>query len=265
MTTTTDLLVNNAFAIGAAMLLLWLVSVAKKNASIVDIFWGLGFVGVAWLTQLQRPWTGAHSRLVAALVTLWGVRLALHLLVRNWGKPEDVRYQMLRQQHPPFWLKSLLVVFALQGVLLWMVSLPVQLSALSPAPLAADAGTIIGVAVFVAGFAFETVADFQLVRFKRDPKNRGHVMDRGLWAWSRHPNYFGEVVLWWGLYALAIAHMTSWIHIGSALLGPVTITTLILRVSGVPMLEDSMKKRRDGYAAYLASTSAFFPRPPRAR
>jgi steroid 5-alpha reductase family enzyme len=188
---------------------------------------------------------------MAVLVTLWAARLALHIGVRNAGKPEDVRYQGLRARWQPFWWKSLFVVFLLQGALLLVVAAPIGIAARGP--------DLVALALFGFGLVVESVADLQLALFKRDPHNAGRVMDRGLWAWSRHPNYFGEMLLWWGLGLLALSAPYGPL----ALIGPATITFLLLRVSGVPMLEATVKQRRPGYVDYVARTPAFWPRPPR--
>jgi steroid 5-alpha reductase family enzyme len=243
----------NAAVVAVVMLVVWIVSLAKGDVSIVDVVWGLGFVLLAWLTYVaQEP--GAHGLVMCILVTLWGLRLAGHILVRNWGQPEDARYRKLRRKYAPFWWKSLFVVFALQGVLLLIVSLPLQLGE-RDGNVVLD---VVGGVVFGCGFLIETIADLQLFVFKRAfPRE---VMDRGLWAWSRHPNYFGEMVLWWGLGLMAISADLPWSIL--ALLGPATITFLLLRVSGVPMLEASMKERRPAYAAYIERVPSFWPKRP---
>ena len=248
-----------ALAIVALMLTTWIVSVMIKNASIVDIVWGLGFVVVAWTVRLTVDGDTTRQNLLVVLVTLWGLRLALYLAKRNIGHGEDFRYVLMRRKHGArFPLVSLYTVFAFQGALMWVVSLPVQLGqADDGAPVGPLA--VIGVFAWVVGFLFESVGDAQLARFKKDPANAGKVMDRGLWSLTRHPNYFGDAVQWWGIGIVAA-------EAGSAaigLIGPVVMTFLLTRVSGVPMLEHSMAKRRPGYEDYVRRTSAFVPRPPR--
>ena len=248
-----------ALAIVALMLTTWIVSVMIKNASIVDIVWGLGFVVVAWTVRLTVEGDTTRQNLIVVLVTLWGLRLALYLAKRNIGHGEDFRYVLMRRKHGArFPLVSLYTVFAFQGALMWVVSLPVQLGqADDSAPVGPLA--VIGVFAWVVGFLFESVGDAQLARFKKDPANAGKVMDRGLWSLTRHPNYFGDAVQWWGIGIVAA-------EAGSAaigLIGPVVMTFLLTRVSGVPMLEHSMAKRRPGYEDYVRRTSAFLPRPPR--
>ncbi|MGI9602175.1 MAG: DUF1295 domain-containing protein, partial [Acidimicrobiales bacterium] len=182
-----------------------------------------------------------------------------YLLWRNAGKGEDFRYQsMRRRQGPNFPLRSLITVFALQGVLAWVVSLPVQLGSVATSP---DIGVlaIIGATIWLVGFCFEAIGDYQLARFKADSASAGQVMDRGLWRYTRHPNYFGDFCVWWGLFLIALEAAGGW----RSIIGPVVMSILLIRVSGVPMLERSLNKRRPGYAQYVATTSAFFPRPPR--
>ena len=249
----------SALAIVTVMLTTWVISVMIKNASIVDIVWGLGFVVVAWTVRLTVDGDTARQNLLTLLVSLWGLRLALYLGRRNIGHGEDFRYVLMRRKHGArFPLVSLYTVFAFQGALMWVVSLPVQLGqaddGVSVGPLA-----VIGVFLWVVGFLFETVGDAQLARFKKDPANAGKVMDRGLWSLTRHPNYFGDAVQWWGIGIIAAEAGTAAI----GLVGPVVMTFLLTRVSGVPMLEHSMAKRRPGYEDYVRRTSAFFPRPPR--
>lgn len=248
-------LVLAAMAIAGAMLALWMLSLALEDSSIVDIFWGPGFVLVAWVVTLQEGWS-ERGALATALVTVWGLRLAVHLAVRNIGKGEDPRYQAMRRARgPAWWWKSLFIVFAFQGVLMWVVSLPLQQAILRGGALGiVDA---LATAVFFAGLYFETVGDLQLVRFKAQPANRGRVMDQGLWRYTRHPNYFGDFLVWWGLYGLALAAGAWW-----TVVGPLVMSFLLLRVSGVTLLEQGMKSR-PGYEDYVRRTSAFFPRPPR--
>jgi len=241
----------------AAMLALWFASVRLRDASIVDLFWGTGFAITAWTAALA---TGAlepsrpRALLALAAVTLWGLRLSWHLFRRNVGHGEDRRYQAMRAGHGErFWLVSLFTVFLLQGALVLLISLPLQAAISAPA---APLGPLdlVGLAVFAAGFLFEAVGDAQLRRFKADPASRGQVMDRGLWRYTRHPNYFGDALLWWGFGLLGVAAGAPW-----TLVSPAVMTFLLLRVSGVAMLERDIGDRRPGYRAYVARTSAFFP------
>lgn len=241
---------QNAGLLLVVLTLVWLLSLALHNAAIVDVAWGLGFILVAGVTWLRSP-RDEHATWLLLVVTVWGARLALHIFWRGRGKPEDARYQKLRARFAPFWWKSFFVVFMLQGVLLLTVSLPVQLGMAARDFTVVDA---VGLAVFVLGFFIEATADLQLAMCKKP----GEVMARGLWRYSRHPNYFGELVLWWGIGVLALSPSTWW----ASLLGPALISFLLLRVSGVPMLEEQMQAR-PGWAEYAARTSAFWPRPPR--
>lgn len=245
---------SSAAAVLGAMLVLWLASVRLRDASIVDAFWGAGFALAAWSAALAGEGGGARRWLALALVTLWGARLSVHLLHRNLGHGEDRRYAAMRAAHGErFWLVSLGTVFLLQGALLLAISLPVLAAvAAPPSPLGAlDAA---GLLVFAAGFAFEAVGDRQLARFKADPANRGRVMDRGLWRLTRHPNYFGDATLWWGLGLLGAAAGAPW-----TLVSPALMTFLLVRVSGVALLEKDIAERRPEYRAYVARTSAFVP------
>ncbi|MGZ6898033.1 MAG: DUF1295 domain-containing protein [Acidimicrobiia bacterium] len=241
------------------MLATWVLSVLWRDASIVDPIWPLGFVVVAWVTRAVADGNDARQWLLVGLVSVWGLRLSGYLAWRKRGAPEDFRYQAMRRHWGPrFALVSLVTVFLLQGLLLWIVSLPVQLGQVRTSP---DVGPLaaLGVALWLLGFAFESIGDLQLARFKADPASAGQVMDRGLWRYTRHPNYFGDACVWWG-----IALVAAETGIGAiGIVGAVVMTVLLVRVSGVPMLEKSMATRRPGYAAYVARTSAFIPRPPR--
>jgi len=245
----------------AVWFVVWLTSVRIRDASVADIGWGPGFVLLAWVYCVLSPEWTPRSWLVAALVTLWGTRLSVHILRRHRGKGEDPRYQAMRAaQGPPFWWRSLFTVFWLQGAILWFVALPllVAVSAAQPATLTAIDG--LGVVLFAIGFGFEIVGDYQLERFKAGPSNRGHVLDRGLWRYTRHPNYFGDATLWWGLFAIAAATPRGWLTV----LSPALMTYLLMRVSGVTLLEDGLKASKSGYREYIARTPAFFPWFPRA-
>jgi len=261
----------NTVALAAAvaagsMVLLWLGSLAVGNASIVDIFWGPVFALVTWAVF---AWVGGHDLpaggggrrlLLACLVSAWGLRLGGYLAYRNLGKGEDYRYVAMRQKAGGrFWIVSLFKVFLLQGFLLWVVSLPVQVGQLPSTPEGIGPLALAGAAVWAAGLFFEAVGDAQLARFKADPAHRGLVMDRGLWRYTRHPNYFGDFLVWWGLYLVALEGPGTW----WTFVGPLLMSFLLIRVSGVAMLEKTIGTRRPGYAEYVRRTSAFFPLPPR--
>ncbi|HTE39309.1 MAG TPA: DUF1295 domain-containing protein, partial [Steroidobacteraceae bacterium] len=218
--------------------------------------WSLLFLAAAVVYTLM---TGSEPRavLMLALTTIWALRLSLYLTIRNWGEPEDYRYQKIRATNDPhFGLKSFYIVFLLQGLLAWVVSLPLLAAANSPRPLSVI--DFIGAAIVLFGVVFEAVADAQLARFKASPDSHGKVMNKGLWRYSRHPNYFGESCVWWGFYLLALAAGGWW-----SIAGPILMTLLLLKVSGVAMLERDIGKRRPEYQRYIQTTNTFIPGPPR--
>lgn len=251
-----------AVVIGAAMLILWIVSLLIRDASIVDIFWGLGFVAVAWTALVVSGAEGPRGVVLVAMTTLWGVRLASYLAWRNLGNGEDYRYVEMREKRgESFWWQSLYIVFGLQGLLILVVSLPLVAGIGTYGDRGINALGYIGLAAYAIGLMFETIGDLQMARFKADPDNRGQVMDRGLWRYSRHPNYFGDFMVWWGIAAVASPDPERlWV-----LIGPAVMTILLVRVSGVGLLERSLKARRPGYQDYIDRTSAFFPWPPKRR
>jgi steroid 5-alpha reductase family enzyme len=239
----------------------WLLSLARHNVTHVDSMWSLFFVVAA---AIYGYGTGAFDGdamprycLVMSLVILWATRLFVYLTWRNWGPHEDHRYQAIRKNNEPhFWLKSLYIIFGLQAVLAWIVSLPLHGAIQSASELNWLDG--LGAALMVFGLLWETIADWQLARFKANPENKGMVMDQGLWAYSRHPNYFGEFCVWWGFYLIACAAGAWW-----SLPAPLLMTLLLLKVSGVALLEKDIGERRPKYADYVARTNAFFPGPPK--
>jgi steroid 5-alpha reductase family enzyme len=254
----TTLLVSLA-VVSAALTLLWVVSVARRDASIIDPFWGTGFAIVALLSCWLNQPVAARSVLLTALCCVWGLRLSIFLLARNWGHGEDRRYQAMRAyQGPRFWWLSLFSVFLLQAVLLWIVSLPIQVAASSAQAAPISWLDVLGAGVWAIGFCFETVGDWQLAQFKASPHNQGRVMDRGLWRLTRHPNYFGDFCVWWGLYLIAASGGAWW-----TVFSPLLMSVLLMRVSGVTLLEKTITDRRPDYAAYQARTNAFFPGWPR--
>ena len=237
---------------------LWGVSVARRDVGVVDVFWGPAFVvaeAVAWARGgWGRGWRLAHVGLVA----VWGVRLAVHIAWRGRGRGEDRRYAAMRRARgPSFWWVSLFKVFLLQATLAAALSAPLAIVQMRGA--IEPGWCIAGLALWVAGFACEAAADAQLLAFQGDPASRGRVLDSGLWRFSRHPNYFGEALLWWGYGAFAAGAAGGfW-----TLYSPLVVTVLLLRISGVPLLEAGMAARRPGYASYVERTSAFVPWPPR--
>ena len=251
----TLMLVSGA-AVLALMLSTWALSVIRRDASIVDIAWGLGFVVVAWLAFVLGNGPLERRLLVAALVTIWGLRLAAHMVSLRSGHGEDFRYREMRARHGRrFPLVSLFSVYLFQGLGMWAVSLPVQAAAALPGPSGLTALDLAGVAVCVGGMAFEVGGDRQLARFRADPRNRGKVMDRGLWRYTRHPNYFGDFCVWWGIFLIALANDGAWWSVA----GPLTMTLIFTRIFGVPLMEKHLASTRPGYAEYVRRTSAFFP------
>lgn len=254
-----EVMITAAVTIAIVMVSTWVVSVAIRNASIVDIVWGLGFVAVSWVLWARIDGNNGRQSLVAVMVGLWGLRLGGYLAKRNIGHGEDFRYVLMRRKYgSKFPIISLFTVFGLQGVIMWTVSLPVQFASADDSPGVGPIA-VMGIIVWLIGLAFETVGDWQLARFKADPANQGKVMDQGLWRLTRHPNYFGDAVMWWGVGIVAAETGSGVI----GFIGPAVMTWFLMRVSGVPMLEKALHKRREGYAEYVARTSAFFPRPPR--
>ena len=235
----------------------WLLSLAKHDVSIVDSVWSALILGAGITYALTLPQAGPRATWLLALAGLWALRLAGYITWRNWGEAEDHRYREIRARNQPnFTVKSLYLVFGLQGVLAWIVSTPL-LAALASmrAPGVLDA---LGVALFAFGFAFETAADLQLARFKARPETKGRVLDTGLWHYSRHPNYFGEFCVWWGFYLIALAAGGWW-----AIVSPLLMSLLLMKVSGVTLLEKDIGERRPSYREYIARTNAFFPGAPR--
>lgn len=244
----------------ALMTLLWLVSLALKNSSIVDIFWGTGFVVVAWVAFLLTP-GGAEDRkwLLILLVTVWGLRLSLHILVRNWGKPEDFRYQVWRKEAGAgWWWRSFFKVFLLQGILLWIISAPLLAAQINAQPARLTWIDLLAIAVWLIGFFFEAVGDWQLSRFKANPADKGKVLNTGVWRYTRHPNYFGDAAQWWAYYLVALAAGGWW-----TIFSPLIMTSLLWRVSGASLLEKTLRAEKPGYREYIESTSEFIPWFPR--
>jgi steroid 5-alpha reductase family enzyme len=256
--------------LGAAFLT-WLVSVAKRNVAIVDSLWSLMFLlaalAYAWVApawdeagaaHVAAPGTVERRQLVLVLVAIWALRLAVYITARNWGHPEDYRYQAIRRRNDPgFTFKSLYLVFGLQALLAWVISLPLLGAILGIRPL----GVLdyAGVALWGVGLVFEAGGDWQLAQFKKNPANQGQVMDRGLWRYTRHPNYFGDFCVWWGFYLIAASAGAWW-----SFPGPLVMSVLLMKVSGVAMLEKTIGKRRPGYEEYIRRTNAFFPGPRKA-
>jgi steroid 5-alpha reductase family enzyme len=252
-----QILIINFATIMLLFLVLWCFSLRLRDSSIVDIFWGPGFVLIAWLSLLCSQ-LSPRALLLTLMVSAWGLRLAGYIAWRNWGKPEDYRYEAMRKRHGRnFPVVSLFTVFGLQGVLMWIISLPIPVGIATPRTWGVTATA--GLILWLIGLLFEALGDCQLARFKADPANRGQVMNRGLWRYTRHPNYFGDFVVWWGFYLVAVEPGSWWWTI----VGPLLMSVLLIRVSGVRLLESSLRGRLSGYAEYVQNTSAFFPLPPR--
>ena len=239
--------------------LVWVVSLIKRDASIVDPLWSMLFLAAAitYAVRSSAP-EGARRTVILVLVAVWALRLSIYLLWRAWGEEEDYRYQsMRRRQGPNFPMKSLVTVFWFQGVLAWLVSAPL-LAAVDGTDSTEGLGILawLGIALWAVGLFFEAVGDWQLARFKADPANKGQVLDAGVWRLTRHPNYFGDFAIWW-VYFLIAADAGGWWSIYGSLL----MSFLLLRVSGVAMLERTITKRRPGYEEYIRTTNAFFPGP----
>ncbi|MDR9435934.1 MAG: DUF1295 domain-containing protein [Thiohalophilus sp.] len=232
----------------------WLLSLCMRDVSIVDSIWSLMFLAAALVYALTVP-LETRGWLVLFLVTLWALRLSLHLTWRNWGEPEDRRYQAIRGKYSPhFAIKSLFIIFIFQMVLASVAALPLLPAMVQPAPL--NLFDALGLLLWVVGMSFETIGDWQLARFKANPDNQGKVMQSGLWRYTRHPNYFGEWCIWWGFFFLAAATGGWW-----TIVSPLLMTFLLLRFSGVTLLEQDIGERRPAYRDYIRQTNAFFPGP----
>lgn len=241
----------------AAFTLLWLVSLRLRDASIADPFWGPGFLLLTLTYLLGGGEPSRRGILVTGLVAAWALRLGIHLWKRNRGHGEDPRYAAMRERHGDrFGGVSLFTVFWLQAVILWVVALPIFGGVTGSGPL--GAWDVAGAVLVLSGLIVEAVADAQLARFRADPVNRGRVLDTGLWRYSRHPNYFGDAVLWWGFFLLSVGAGAPW-----TVPGPLLMTFLLLKVSGVALLERTLVSGRPGYAEYVRRTSAFVPWFPR--
>lgn len=256
----TDAVLVSALLTLAAMGALWLVSLRLADASIVDIYWGPGFAVIA-LASFAVAGEGWQSRdgLLVLMASLWGGRLGLHLFLRARKKgAEDPRYAAMRAASPDFARESLVWVFGLQALILWFVALPVQIGIAAPQAGPPGPLALAGVALWGFGLVFEAVGDWQLMRFKADPANAGRVMDRGLWAFTRHPNYFGDACVMWGLYLVAADSGSGLYTVAS----PALMTYFLVRVSGARLLEEGLMRSKPDYAAYVRRTSGFIPWPP---
>ncbi len=256
-----DLYVTGGLLALAFIVLLWAFSLIIKDASIIDIFWGPGFVLLAFVYFLgsSQP-LNPHSGMLLLLVSLWGLRLGGFILLRNWGAGEDYRYQKWRENTgPAWWWRSFFKVFLLQGFLMWLISAPLALAFGGPGK---DLVLLDYIAVFLwlVGFSFEAGGDCQLMRFKKIPENAGRVLDHGFWRYSRHPNYFGDALQWWAFFLLSLSSSLSGFW---TIYSPVLMTFLLVRISGVALLERSLVETKPEYADYISRTAAFVPWFPR--
>lgn len=235
----------------------WVVSVAIRNVAFVDSLWSLFFL-VAALVFATAAWPlSARGLLVTVLVAVWALRLSIYITSRNWGEPEDYRYRKIRANNEPgFAFKSLYIVFGLQGVLAWFVAMPLVPAIMNPGNIGAL--EIAAAVLWLVGFTFEAGGDYQLSRFKRDASNKGRVLDSGFWRYTRHPNYFGDFCVWWAFYLFAVAAGGWW-----TVLSPILMSLLLLKVSGVALLEKTITERRPEYAEYIRRTNTFFPGAPK--
>jgi len=254
-------LLSGLIAVVALFTGLWLVSIVLKNASIVDMWWGPGIFLIGLTYFLTTDGAQNRQRIVLALLGLWALRLAVHIGQRNVGHGEDFRYAKWRRERgPSWWWFSYFKVFLLQAVIAWIVAMPLYYAMAAPEPVHFTRWDQTGALIFAFGFFFEAIGDEQLRRFKANPANNGRLLNTGLWRYTRHPNYFGEAVMWWGFGAFSIA---AGGYLG--VVGPAIMTFLLIRVSGVALLEKTLRDTKPGYAEYIATTSSFFPMPPRRR
>lgn len=253
------LAINFAIAM-SAVLLLWLISIPLRDVSIIDMFFSAIVLAMTAASYWFGDGTLMRKQLVLSLVAIWALRMTFHLIRRNWGKGEDVRYTRLRSwvadDRAFVWL-SLRKVFLLQGIVLWALTLPIQWAMAVPGQVGWL--SLLGLSVWLIGFAFETISDVQLTRHREDPESAGRVLRTGLWRYSRHPNYFGEISLWWGIFLIACE--TPWGLL--TVFGTTVYTWLIVRVTGKATLEKKLRKERPDYEAYVRSTSGLIPRPPK--
>lgn len=238
------------------MLILWIVSILNKNVSIVDLFWGIGFIVACSVYYIKTEGFELRKTILLCMVFIWGLRLSIYLMWRNRGKGEDFRYQNFRKTYGAnrYWWISLFQTFLLQGFIMWLVSAPLLGAQYYSQHYQLNVFDVAGVFVWFTGLLFESIGDIQLALFKKDPANKGKVLDKGLWRYTRHPNYFGDAVVWCG-YALICIAAGSYIPV----LGSVLMIVLIIRVSGVVLLEKTLKESKSGYKEYAEKTSAFIP------
>ena len=257
------LAVNFAVAMGA-VLFLWLISIPIRDVSIIDMFFAVILMAIGLVSFLLGDGAPARKMLVMALLGIWGVRITVHLIRRNWGHGEDPRYTKLRswvKDDRSFYWLSLRKVFLLQGVVLWVTSIPLQVSMVYAEPASLGFAAMAGTVVWTLGFLFETIADVQLTRFRADKANKGTVLRTGLWKYSRHPNYFGELCVWWGLFLVACDRPIGLLTI----IGPIMYSYLVVNVTGQRTLDKKLAKEKPGYQEYMETTSGLIPMWPRVK
>lgn len=248
------MILEAAWVIALYFMFFFFLGTLKKDNSIVDMGWGIGFVVVAWYFVIRYRIFDAVSLFVSVLISLWGLRLFYHILRRNLGKPEDFRYATWRKAWGKWVvLRAFFQVYVLQGAMMFLIALPI-VSTHEVVDKTFQGLTVLGGIVWLMGYFFEVVGDAQLAAFKKQPSSRGKLMTSGLWQYTRHPNYFGEATMWWGIWLIAVSVGAPWYVV----ISPLTITILLRFVSGVPLLEKSMKTR-EGYASYAKQTNVFFP------
>lgn len=244
----------SALTIFVYMTLFFLLAQALKDNGIVDIGWGIGFIVLSTVLAFTGIEITQRQFLLYILIFLWGFRLSFHIFLRNNGKPEDFRYANWRKEWGKFVvIRAFLQVFMLQGFFIFIIALPIIITKLS-SPESLGIIEIVGAAIWLVGFYFEAMGDYELLKFKKDPKNKGQIITTGLWKYTRHPNYFGECVMWWGIFIVSIPSDYVWI----SMISPIVITWLLTRVSGVPMLEEKYKGNKQ-FEDYAKKTNAFVP------
>lgn len=257
----TVLAINFAVAMGA-VLILWALSIPLKDVSIIDMAFALVLLAIAATSFTIGGGSPERGQLILLLVAIWALRITTHLVRRNWGHGEDARYTKLRSwvadDRAFVWL-SLKKVFLLQGIVLWLVSLPIQVAQIFKTPAELGWLAALGALIAIVGIFVETIADLQLTRFRRDPVNKGKVLDTGLWRYSRHPNYFGELCFWWGLFVIALENPIGWFTV----VGPLAYTYLIVNVTGQRTLDKKLAREKPAYKAYMETTSGLIPLPRR--
>ena len=249
-------IITQSFSVLIPMLIVggvfWIISLIKKDVSVVDSLWSLFFIIAVLAVFNNLEVISDRAMLVLLLVTIWGLRLSIYITLRHWGHEEDHRYQTIRKNNQPgFAYKSLYMIFAFQALVAWVVALPLFYAMNSSVPLNMLDG--LAVVLWLVGMFFETVSDYQLYQFKKNPDNKGKILTQGLWKYSRHPNYFGEFLVWWGFFVFALSNEGY-----LSIISPLLMTFLLLKFSGVNLLEQTMKAR-PGYEHYMQNTNAFIP------